>query len=405
MSISSVMSLLLLSSAPTSAKSWCAEALVAHEWGVQVFDARGTPSADVPMPPWFHTTAPQLPVPVAGGPVRGMMPDTGERALPILQFYVRSPEHLREVPVAVEVGFTQGQASGWFPQVDRLTPAAVSNSLAAQQRRDEILAMREANASMEAVIERVSEEDGNPLLPADPTRQLGWDRLTLTAARPEGARLERTDIDWVRQLRASPGALWVSRPDQAERFIFYEARTTEQPAVSIERLPSGLVRLTNRSDWAVYDVFVTLQPEAGGERSAVFVPALPAGARAEVALTPTDHAALTAQLRERMVEPSPAIPSSPTGFSDSYFEDCVMQRDPAVPVERAEGHRLFEHEVDVIVDVWGERMFGQEGAVVVYRESTEALDALMPLSIYTSMWHYVRLRRLGLVLWEGVPLE
>ena len=58
-------------------------------------------------------------------------------------------------------------------------------------------------------------------------------------------------------------------------------------------------------------------------------------------------------------------------------------------------------EVDALLAVWGKRLFKAEGANIIYREDPEALDRLVPLSIYTDMHHFVKLRRLGLVLWEG----
>ncbi len=86
------------------------------------------------------------------------------------------------------------------------------------------------------------------------------------------------------------------------------------------------------------------------------------------------------------------------------MDDCVMGRDPAVPVREASGHRLFEAEVDAILDVWEDRFFRQEGTVILYREDAASLDRLVPLSIYTDMYHHVELRRLSLILWEGLDL-
>ena len=81
-----------------------------------------------------------------------------------------------------------------------------------------------------------------------------------------------------------------------------------------------------------------------------------------------------------------------------------MLRDPAVPVEAAEGHRLYAAEVDVLLSVWAERLLEAEGTHIVYREDVEALDALMPASLYTDMYHFIDWRRLGIVLVEGVAL-
>ena len=61
-------------------------------------------------------------------------------------------------------------------------------------------------------------------------------------------------------------------------------------------------------------------------------------------------------------------------------------------------------EVDVLLSVWADRLLASDGVRVVYREDTAALDALMPASLYTSMFWYVQWRRLGVVLVEGLTL-
>jgi hypothetical protein len=81
-------------------------------------------------------------------------------------------------------------------------------------------------------------------------------------------------------------------------------------------------------------------------------------------------------------------------------DDCVMMRDPAIPTTTAEGHRLYAHEVDAILDVWAGTFFGSPGTTIVYREDPAYLDRAMPLSIYTDMYNHVKLRRLGLAVWR-----
>jgi hypothetical protein len=54
----------------------------------------------------------------------------------------------------------------------------------------------------------------------------------------------------------------------------------------------------------------------------------------------------------------------------------------------------------VLLDVWAARLVGPGPLRLVYREDVAALDALMPLSVYTDMYHYAELRRLGVVLVE-----
>jgi hypothetical protein len=81
-----------------------------------------------------------------------------------------------------------------------------------------------------------------------------------------------------------------------------------------------------------------------------------------------------------------------------------MQRNPAVPVDRAADHRLYAAEIDVVLDAWGARFFDAQGTTIVYREDIAQLDAAMPLSLYTDMQHHVQLRRLGLALVENLTL-
>ncbi len=81
-----------------------------------------------------------------------------------------------------------------------------------------------------------------------------------------------------------------------------------------------------------------------------------------------------------------------------------MSRDPAVPVESSDGHRLYAQEVDAILDVWGRTFFDRRGTTITYREDTDYLDHVMPLSLYTDMSNFIVLRRAGLAVWQNVPL-
>ena len=81
-----------------------------------------------------------------------------------------------------------------------------------------------------------------------------------------------------------------------------------------------------------------------------------------------------------------------------------MQRDPAQPFESAMGHQLYANEANVLIDLWGPRFFDAPGTTIVYREDVRYLDQVMPLSIYTDMYHYVELHRAGLAVIEGVQL-
>jgi len=136
---------------------------------------------------------------------------------------------------------------------------------------------------------------------------------------------------------------------------------------------------------------------AGGR--AATAPSVPHGAWAELTLDqPLDRDALLTWLRGRWTDPTGG-PVSPR-----MNERCTMMRIPAVPVEEPLGHRLYEPELDVFLDLWADRMLEGAALRAVYREDTAALDARMPLSVYTDMYHYVELNRLGIVVVEGVQL-
>ncbi|MEL6342856.1 MAG: hypothetical protein AAFV53_06965 [Myxococcota bacterium] len=375
----------ILFSGAVHAKSWCAAPLIAHEWGVEVLRGDGQPPVGVPMPSWFHrgVGSPDA----VGEPVRHLPPDSGIRTLPVVQFYA-PPTWGSAIPVGLEVGFSDGEASVWFPQVDRRISAAEANGPAAAAARSSLLAQRALRSEGFDRRERVG---------ADPTRQLGWDALSLLRDSPTGAH--RAEVTWVEALREMPQALWVQRGDEVERFVFYEADTREQPALILERgdqwsptRPHYVLR--NRSDWPVHEVVLVADGVAWQ------APSIPAGASAGFLLTdPLQPAAVAAWLRGRW--------SGAARSPESYrwtVDDCVMMRDPAIPVEVAEGHRLYPGEVDVLMDVWAARLFQGAGVHLIYREDTAALDALMPVSLYTDMRHFVEWRRLGVVLVEGLQL-
>jgi hypothetical protein len=80
-------------------------------------------------------------------------------------------------------------------------------------------------------------------------------------------------------------------------------------------------------------------------------------------------------------------------------------RDPMRPVERAADHRLYAGEVELLWSVWAERLLRADGDRVVYREDPAALDAMMPVSLYTDMYHFVEWSRLGLVVVEQLEVR
>lgn len=367
-----------------SARSWCAQPLFVHEWGVQAFDSSGAPQSPTPIPPWFHRMGP-APTPVAS-PVRHMQRDEGTRFLPVLHFYA---DGARSIPVGIEVGFTLGEASVWYPQVDTRRRAADANSAAALQRRAQLV---QARAGRQPFVPNASTEP-------DPTRQLQWDHLTLTPA--PSATPHRSRARMVRDLRAVDG-LWVNGAAESERFVFYEANTTERVAIRVtrgEEWAQGRRHLILHNDGAhpVHDVFLTHRER--GHDYVIYAPQIPAGRSAGFVLE--DHAV---SRRDRRAQTRGRLRTQLLERQPRASEDCVMMRDPAIPVESAGGHRLTSQEIDVIDSVWGARFFDGRGTTIVYREDTAHLDAVMPLSIYTDMHSYAVLNRAGLVVWNEVPL-
>jgi hypothetical protein len=376
--------LLLTLLSVADARSWCASPLLAHEWGVTVLRADGPPAQGVPMPSWLHRSGPVTPI-ASVAPVRAMPADNGMRTLPVVQFY-SPPSWGDPIPLGAEVGFTNGRAILWFPQVDRRVLAAVANS--------------SVSAAARAAMVEKRQEHGAASPGADPTRQLHWEALSLHRAAP--GTLLPAEEPWVTALRAMPEALWVRRGEERERFLFYEADTHEAPALTIERGESwGPDRphyiLTNRSDWTVHDVVIIADGKSWQ------APAIPPGATAGFLLdAPLQAEEAEDWLRQRWS--SGASSATSQVERDWFGGDCVMMRNPAVPVEAAEGHRLYEEEVAVLLDVWSERLLESSGVHLVYREDTAALDAVMPVSLYTDMVHFFEWRRLGVVLVEGLSL-
>lgn len=384
---STLFSILLLTPLPAAwGKSWCARPLIVHEWGVQVFAANGAasgPQVRAALPPYFHAQA---------GPatntarVCDLPPDSGDRDLPVMHFY--APAGDDRIPLGLAVGFAQGAATRWYPQVDALRQEQAANSASAQQFR---LGLVKARSELKPFGVR-------PRLPDDPTRQLQWNSLTLTR-NPLHPSLP-TDVDWVQKARALKETLWVNGASESERFVFFEAKTRERVALKLargDRYTSTFRHyiLSNTGAFPVHDVFVLHR-----EGSTLFVfaaPSIPAGASAGFALeehrVADQNASTRVALRNRLV-----------AAGSSADATCVMGRDPAKPVETASSHTLFADEAEALLRVWGAALFDQPGTTIVYREDRAYLDQAMPLSLFTDMFHWVELHRAGLALWQGVVL-
>lgn len=362
-----VLVVLMTLPSAASAEMWCADPLWVHEWGVQIFDGSGAPVETLQLPAYFHTSVPGATA--VAEPVRAMPVDSGIRALPVVQAYATGTWG-ESVPLAVEVGFREGAATVWYPQVDELRAPAV--------------------------------------LPVDPRAQLLWERLDLT---PEAQNpVANHKSSWVDSLRDAEGAMWFNRGGESERFLFYEGETREAPLLAVERgdtwsPDNAHYVLRNTSEFDVHDIFVVHRD--GPVQMAFYTAKIPAGATAGFLLdTALSDEGLMSATRERFTtrlvdSTQPAPPKDYRWDRDA----CVMGRDPSVAVDTSEGHRLYQAEVDVLLDVWGKRFFEAKGTTIVYREDTAYLDAVMPLSLYTDMYHFVKLRRAGLVVWENLDLE
>jgi hypothetical protein len=370
-----ILSLVLVTGA--LARSWGADPLVAHEWGVTVLTGDASAPEAPPLPAYFHR--PGDPFALAAAPVRTLPPDSGLRTLPVVHLYAPDPS-TDAIPLAVEVGFAEGEASVWYPAVDRRIGADEAHGPEAAAQRALLVARR-----TELTPQGLREDLG-----PDPTRQLHWTSLGLTTS-PRG-RPVRTDTAWVGAARELPHALWVNQGTESERFLFYEADTVETPAVTVSADGTTLV-VTNRSAHPVHDVWVQ------HDGLAALVGAVAPGATLRAHAEFLDAVALKRELTQRWTTDA-TLPLQ----RDWTHDECVMMRDPMLPVEEASDHRLFPAELDLLWSVWEERLLLADGDRVVYREDPAALDRVMPVSLYTDMRHDVRWSRLGLVVVEHLEV-
>ena len=312
----------------------------------------------------------------------------------MLHFCSRGTLSSGAIPIGIEVGFRRGAATHWYPQVQGLRTAAQANSPAALAARQQLVRARAARTPMAAP---------QALLDRDPTRQLFWDRLELSAQPTRGAHAATEP--WINAARAFD-SLWVNGAGESERFVFYEGATRERPLVTMERGSRSSANrrhivVHNRSTYAVHDVILTHR-----ENDRVFVahiPRVPAGRRAgfileEHVVAAADLEARTrGRLRQRLVDAAAPTPPS------AQLGDCSI-RDPAIPVESAVSHRLYAAEVELILQTWGAAFFDGPGTTLVYREDAAYLDAMLPLSLYTDMYNFIVLHRVSLAVQRGLAL-
>ncbi|MBN2797956.1 MAG: hypothetical protein JXX28_02300 [Deltaproteobacteria bacterium] len=303
--------------------------IIAHEWGVQLFAGPEAALQSPPLPGWVHRA------PAAQTPVRTLPPDSGARAIPVLQLYA---ELEGVTPLAVAVGFSHGESSTWYPQVDQRLPQRYAGS--------------------------------GP--------QLVWEQLLLSPSPLESPPTPAPA--WVKALRAEP-ALWISRGPEEDRFLFYEATTWEQPAVVATERPDrpGWFDLRNRSDWTAEAVWVIQRRE--GRLHVARAGALAPG---DTTLAITEGSS-EQEVRGALMEEI-AAPITPQRW-------CLLQ------VQR--DHLLTPGEATAMLDLWLPRLLPEQGITVLYRESQAGLDALAPLSLSPSAGTCLySLNRLSLVGWR-----
>ncbi|MBI4230791.1 MAG: hypothetical protein HY608_08145 [Planctomycetes bacterium] len=426
--VAAITLLLPLLPASARARTWSAMPIEVHEWGVQVFDLSGSGTGE-PLPAHIHTPvdAPGAPVTHWSPPVRDLPEDTGDRAKPILYFRLPGEPAGYDgvVPVSVEVGFAWGDATAWYPQADHAcVPSApvperdVLLRWIASLANDRFEKREEATARLSAcgrtirhVLEAAQTHDDPEvrsriaaLLASYAGPQLRWDHLLMRHSapvfgRPEGASatpsLPGEDLPedhWVKVARRVDAA-YIGNGLEAEKYLFYEGRTAERPAVTAEALSEGRpergpYRLTNRSAYPVHDLFLG-DPVAVGF---TYVEILNPGESVEVRMEPWGKRPSPG---EKLLERLATQPTADRGPGGAL-------RDPAQPQGPTTQAWLHPDEARALLGIWGRDFFEGEGIRTVYREDPAALDEAMPLRIYTDMHHAIDLSRVGLVLVKGI---
>ncbi len=394
------------------AESWVATPIVVHEWGVQVFDAKG--NRELPdLPAFLHTPAalPKEPVTRFSPPVREMEEDKGFRAKPILYFY-------GEGPVSLDLSFAFGVPLAWYPQADQVcagfreapdaaTLAKWISDLGSPDFKTREEASRHLaecgpalHLALESALARAEDLEIKARLKSClegfGKTQLSWSHLKLEKILPTALELPGKELKadhWVRQARQVDAA-YVTNGVEAERYVFYEGRTTERPALLVEAgSKPGSRKITNRSRHAVHDIF--LMSVHGEQRHLLFTPCVEAGQSIEGHLEPVTGADWKKASRDRLL-------SALTAPQKEVCEKQDALRKPCEPQPPTRNSWLFPKEAEALLAIWDRDFFQGEGTRLVYRENVAALDEAMPLALYTDMYHFIQLNRAGLVLVKGL---
>lgn len=446
-----------------SAGNWHSLPMTVHEWGVNAFDWNADDRLVQELPDYLYTDKkPGTPIAKPEKRVRDLPADSGVRYKPILYFYTPEKYNIEKPPqVAVEMRFAFGHANAWWPQVNQYRTEEMTRRVEApdwnawkQQALKKYERWVKANPNRPAAVERWESElaiynqlaeraqiawlsnrlrsRGTPDYPEDGRMQLIWDKLTLHNAVPEGQSLpgeNLADDHWVKVAREVDAA-YVSNGGEAERYLFYEGKTREQPAIAILPSRSGMkwlnwlapsgddreVAVVNVSEYAIYDVVAVYRDRDKGIRWTSYMPMLPALPRDQPKVdqvtalrvpdfdqpTADDEIKLNPESFDRRTR-GRLIENLTAGYHYDYGD--VTMRDPADPQPPTKMHQLFKKEAVALEKIWHDDFFESEGLTVLYRESPAYLDEAMPLNIYTSMYWYVKLSRCGLVLNRNIPID
>lgn len=440
----------------SSAGNWDAAAIDVHEWGVNTFDwDSGNPLVQ-DFPDYLYTDKrPGESFPSPKPRVRDLPPDSGVRTKPILYFYPskrlgRGPS---EAEVGIEMRFAYGYANAWWPQVNRYRDAEMSAKAGApnwEGWKKKALEARKASflknnidekgaerwAAEFAEYEKLAQDDqiqrltrhrlwsDLPDFPEDDRMQLVWEKLTLHHEVPEGQSLPGKDLkkDHWAKIAREVDAAFVNNGKEAERYVFYEGKTTEETAIALLPANGGArhtdysfpkgeqkkeVSLVNVGKHTIYDVIAVYRDREKGILWSGYLPVMSPrtvalripdfqmpGKEDELKLSEVEFRRRTT---DRLIENLTS--------GTSVVSNNVMGRDPADPQGPTERHQLFKKEAVGLEKIWHDDFFKADGFTVIYRESPEYLDEAMPLNIFSSMYWHIRLSRCGLVLNRNLPLK
>ena len=364
--------------------------LVAHEWGVHVFDWQGNTPVAGELPAFMYSAAKLGTVVPTTQRVRDLPPDSGMRDKPLLYFYTPGEANPGAViPVEVEVRFTAGQVTAWWPQVSTYsTPAQVASATSEDQRFE-----------------------------------LVWHHLALTATAPTlpPAGGDLPADHWVTRAR-QVDSRYVSNGREADKFLFYEGRTTEKPVITLLP-PQGRgdahYHLLNVGAFPIYDVFAIYRDSRRGVVWTQYLAELPPLPSVPARRPRNDLAPMTAlPLPEVAALPENHAPDAATfaALTRARLLDVLTAgefftaasgnwlRDPADFQPPTTAAQLFPAEARALEAIWRQDFFAAEGLTVLYREAPAYLDQAMPLRLYTDMYHFIKLSRCGLVLNQHVPI-